>query len=241
MRQAVRYEIKYRLSPRHAEDVVRHISRYMKADEYGEGGSACYPVHSLYLDSPDYSCYWDTAKKAVSRYKIRARCYNFAEERTFFLEIKARNGEAMTKSRGMASLPETRDILHGLLPHRSRPDPGLDAFIQKRDARRARPVAWITYQRAAYVGGERSLVRVTFDTQIRVAPPTDDLSEPPRWYDLPEVAGLSVLEIKYTGSYPAWVAEAVRRCDLTRMSMSKYRQGIEHMTNLNLIPSLRVP
>lgn len=243
MRPAVRYEIKYRLSPRHAEDVVRHISRYMKADEYGEGGSARYPVHSLYLDSPDYGCYWDTAKKAYSRYKIRARCYNFEPERNFFLEIKSRSGEAMTKSRGQATLPETLDVLSGLLPltPRTRPDPGLDAFLRARDARRARPVAWVTYQRAAYVGGERSLVRVTFDTEIRAALPTADLAEPQQWFDLPEVTGLTVLEVKYTGSYPAWVAEAVRRCGLVRMSMSKYRQGIDVLAHNNLIPSLRVP
>lgn len=240
MRPAVRYEIKYRLTPQVADDVLQHISRYMTADEHGEGGSADYPVHSLYLDSPDFSTYWDTKKKAYSRFKIRARCYNFEPERSFFLEIKSRSGEAMTKTRALATVTETRDVLGGLLPARplEKYDSNMHAFLKVRDARRAQSTCWVTYQRTAYVGGERGLVRITFDNHIRAGLPTADLSEPERWYDLPEVRGLSVLEVKYTGSYPAWVAEVVRRCNLNRSSMSKYRQGIEALTAHNLIPAL---
>ena len=243
MRPTVRYEIKYRISPQIAEDVMHYISRYMTADEHGEGGSADYPVHSLYLDSPDFSTYWDTQKKAYSRFKIRARCYNFEPQRSFFLEIKSRSGEAMTKTRALATVTETKDVLGGFQPDRplEQYDSGLHAFLKARDDRRARSTCWITYQRSAFVGGERGLVRVTFDTNIRAGLATVDLSEPQLWYDLPEVRGLTVLEVKYTGSYPAWVAEAVRRCNLNRSSMSKYRQGIEALAARNLIPALRAP
>lgn len=143
----------------------------------------------------------------------------------------------MTKTRALADIEATKGILAGV------GDPGADrtlgAFFSRRDDLRARPAAWITYDRAAYVGGERSLVRITFDSAIRTALPTADLAEPRTWYALPEVVGLVVLEIKYTGSYPAWVAETVRRFNLTRSSMSKYKQGVDALIERDLIPSMR--
>lgn len=237
MHPTVRYEIKYRIPPQTAEEMAHHIGRYMTADEHGEGGSACYPVHSLYLDSPGFRLYRDTVEGAFSRYKLRARCYNFAAERSFFLEVKSRRGEAMTKSRALADIESTRSALLGV----GDPDgnKALGTFLARRDDLRARPTTWITYDRAAYVGGERSLVRITFDSRVRAALPTPDLGEPPTWYDLPEVVGLVVLEIKYTGSYPAWVAETVRRFNLTRSSMSKYKQGVDELIARNLIPAMR--
>ncbi len=237
VRPSIRFEIKYRIRPHEADAIARHIVRYMQADEYGEGGSARYPVHSLYLDSPGLRLYRAKAEGAFSRFKLRARCYNFQPARSFFLEVKARKGEAMTKSRGLATLEETRTLLSGAGADRY--DPALANFCRERDNLRARPAAWITYDRAAYVGGERSLVRVTFDSDIKVGLPTDDLSEPKQWYGLPEVKGLVVLEIKYTGSYPAWVAQTIRRFDLFRSSMSKYRQGIDVLLERDLLPMNR--
>lgn len=237
MHPTVRYEIKYRIPPQIAEEMAHHIRRYMTADEHGEGGSACYPVHSLYLDSPGFRLYRDTVEGAFSRYKLRVRCYNFEPQRSFFLEVKSRRGEAMTKSRALADIGTTAAAIAGV----GDPDgnKALGTFFARRDELRARPTAWITYDRAAYVGGERSLVRITFDSRVKAALPTADLGQPATWYDLPEVVGLVVLEIKYTGSYPAWVAETVRRFNLTRSSMSKYKQGVDTLIGRNLIPSMR--
>lgn len=237
MHPTVRFEIKYRIPPYKAEEIAHHLGRYMTADEYGEGGSARYPVHSLYLDSPHFRLYRDTAEGAFARFKLRARCYNFQPVRSFFLEIKSRRGEAMAKSRASATLEETRALIEGGGTFRT--EPAMLAFLKSRDDLRARPANWITYDRAAYVGGERSLVRVTLDSNVRAALPTADLSEPARWYSLPEVKDLVVLEVKYTGSYPAWVAETVRRFNLIRSSMSKYRQGVDALIAENLIPAMR--
>ena len=78
-----------------------------------------------------------------------------------------------------------------------------------------------------------------FDDRIHAAPPTDDLSEPPQWYPLPEVKGLVVLELKYTGSYPGWVADLVRRFNLQRNSMSKYKQGVDVLREMPGLMSAR--
>ena len=191
----------------------------------------------MYCYYPGLRTYRAKVEGAFIRFKLRARCYNFQPARSFFLEVKARQGEAMTKTRALCSLEETRRLLEGA--ERDRDDAAMVNFCRERDNLRARPAAWITYDRAAYVGGERSLVRVTFDSDIRVGLPTADLSEPGRWYALPEVKGAVVLEIKYTGSYPMWVAETIRRFGLVRSSMSKYRQGIDVLTDYDLLPGNR--
>lgn len=203
----------------------------MEADQNGEGGEPVYRVHSLYLDSRDWSIYRDTRNGAFSRFKLRARCYSFAPDAEMFLEVKSRDGEAMRKSRFRVPRDEARRILDGGVPT-VRSNDALENFRGQMDRRHAFPRVWVTYRRFAYVGGDRGLVRVTFDDQIAAAPPTADLSEPPQWYLLPEVKGLVVLELKYSGSYPGWAAEMIRKFGLERRSMSKYRHGVDLLRSM---------
>ena len=226
MRPQTRFEIKYRIPPPHAEAIRRWVPRYMQPDEFGEGGEPVYNVHSLYLDDSSWSIFHDTADGAFKRFKLRARCYGWKESDDIFLEVKSRTGESMRKSRHRCARAEARHVLAGGIPN-DRPSEGLENFRHWMDQRHAYPRVWVTYRRYAYVGGERGLVRVTFDDRIACAPATPDLSEPPVWTPLPQVAHLVVLEVKYTGSYPAWVGELVRQFDLTRHAMSKYKQAVE--------------
>jgi hypothetical protein len=231
VRKATRYEIKYRVAPERAAEVRAWISRYMEPDAFGEGGSSRYPVHSLYLDSPDWRIYRETRNGNFSRFKLRARTYAFTDQAPVFLEVKARAGEAMAKSRSEVARADAIAVLEGThVPNRS--SEALENFRTHMDRYRAVPRVWVTYDRSAWVGGERGLVRITFDGEIRCAPATERLTEPPRWYPLPEVKNLVVLEVKYTGSYPGWVADTVRRFDLERRAMSKYRHAVEVVTGL---------
>jgi hypothetical protein len=240
VRIATRYEVKYRISPERAEQVREWIARYMEADANGEGGSARYPVHSLYLDSADWRIYRETRNGNFSRFKLRARTYAFNATAPVFLEVKARDGEAMRKSRAESDRAEAIRILEGGIP-RNRGGSALENFRTHMDRYRAYPRAWVTYDRFAYVGGERGLVRVTFDSAIACAPPTHGMTEPPRWYPIPDVRGIVVLEVKYTGSYPLWVADTVRRFDLERKSMSKYRYAVELLQGLEQTPPPATP
>jgi hypothetical protein len=231
VRIATRYEVKYRIPPEQAEEVRNWIARYMDPDANGEGGSARYPVHSLYLDSADWRIYRETINGNFSRFKLRARTYQFTPAAPVFLEVKSRDGEAMRKSRAEVDRPEAIRLLEGAAP-RNRNSQALDNFRNWMDRYRAYPRAWVTYDRYAYVGGERGLVRITFDSQIACAPPTVGMVEPPRWYPIQEIAHLVVLEVKYTGSYPVWVADTVRRFDLERKNMSKYKYSVALLQGL---------
>lgn len=226
--KTTRFEIKYRLNKAHAEAVVKWIANFMEPDAFGEGGSASYSVHSLYLDDKDWSVYRDTRNGMFRRFKIRARTYGFTPKHNVFLEIKSRAGEAMWKSRVEVTRAEAIQLLRGDVVPNLRSSPQLEEFLAQRDLRDAVPKAWVTYRRDAWVGKDReSLVRVTFDSNIAAAPPTADLREPPVWRLLPEVAEMVVLELKYTHSYPPWIAELVRHFDIERKAMSKYRHAVD--------------
>jgi hypothetical protein len=180
----------------------------------------------LYLDSSDWSIYRDTRNGAFSRFKLRARCYTFEPSAPIFLEVKSREGESMRKTRAVLSHEEAVGLLwQGRPPRKSNPE--LENFRMWTDRREAVPRLWVTYRRFAFVARNRDLVRVTFDDEIACAPPTLEFREPSRWYGLPEVRGVSVLELKYHGSYPGWIADLVRRFGLERRAMSRYRHGVD--------------
>lgn len=219
--------MKYRIAPELASAIQSWLPRHMEPDPYGADGSAVYDVHSLYLDSADWSIYRDTRAGAYARFKLRARCYTFDPADPMFLEVKSRQGEAMWKTRARVSRATAADIFAGRAPEEWAGSPGLDAFLDQVDRRRAYPRAWVTYRRSAWLSKDGGNVRVTFDDRIRCAPPTADLSEPSRWWPLPEVEGLVVLELKYSGSYPSWTADLIRKYGLERRSMSKYRHAVD--------------
>ncbi len=223
----MRYEIKYRVSPEKAAAVRRWIQNFMSPDEYSTGKVPTYSVHSLYLDGPDWSIYNDTLNGNFSRFKLRARTYEFTNDAPWFLEVKSRAGEAMFKTRAKVNRAEALHLLWGDPRTRGPVSQGLEFFRAQLQARRAFPREWVTYKREAWVAGGRDLVRVTFDTDIACAPTTPDLGEPPRWFLVPASRDQVILEVKYSGSYPAWVAEMIRRFDLERGSMSKYRHAVE--------------
>lgn len=232
MRPTTRYEVKYRIQPELAEQVRAWISRYMEPDANGEGGSAKYHVHSLYLDSADWRIYRETRNGNFSRFKLRARTYAFTREAPVFLEVKSRDGEAMQKSRAQVDRDEAVRILDGGVPRGQLKGHAFENFRNHMDRYRAYPRAWVTYERFAYVGGDRGLVRITFDSAIACAPPTQNLAAPERWYLLDEVKDIVILELKYNGSYPSWAADIIRRFDLERRSMSKYRYSVEQLRGL---------
>lgn len=208
---------------------------FMQADMNGEGGGSSYNVHSLYLDSADWSIYRETIGGHFSRYKLRARTYAFTPDAPVFLEVKQREGEAMWKSRAEVSRRDAIRVLNRQPLENVPPSPALDRFLAEMDRRHAVPRVWVTYLRNALVGEDRkSLVRITFDRNICCAPSTPALTEPPVWYPLPAVKGIVILELKYNRSYPGWLASFIRQFGLERKAMSKYRHSVDLLRSQEL-------
>ena len=74
--QAQRFELKYILSEDTALAVRDFVSSYLEIDEFGATlPQFSYPVHSLYLDSPDMKLYKSTINGDKNRFKLRLRFY----------------------------------------------------------------------------------------------------------------------------------------------------------------------
>jgi hypothetical protein len=97
----------------------------------------------------------------------------------------------------------------------------------------ARPKVLIRYMRQAYEGEGENRVRVTFDRQLvyKISnDPTVSLNGMGWQHNLSGV----VLEIKFTGCYPAWLGQMTRFFNLQQRSMSKYVTSIKKACLLGL-------
>ena len=111
--QRQRFEFKYMLDEETAVRVRELILTHLELDENGVGKQDySYPVHSLYLDSPDLYTFWTTINGDKNRFKLRIRFYNEHPSTPVFFEIKRRMNNCILKQRGgvtiWASLPRSR-------------------------------------------------------------------------------------------------------------------------------------
>ena len=54
-------------------------------------------VHSIYLDTPDFNCYYQSINGAYQRYKLRLRWYGVNDKASAQLEVKRKKGELGAK------------------------------------------------------------------------------------------------------------------------------------------------
>ena len=89
--QLQRFELKYRIGEHTALAIRDFVSSYLEIDEYGATlPNFAYPVHSLYLDSPDLELYRTTINGDKNRFKLRLRFYENRPEAPVYFEIKRR-------------------------------------------------------------------------------------------------------------------------------------------------------
>ncbi len=229
--QASRYEFKYLIDERRAQAMREVVKCYLQADDYAlpENGFM-YPVHSLYLDSPDLALYEQTLQGIKNRFKLRIRFYNDNPDMPAFFEVKQRVTNVIKKYRAGIGREGLHNILSGSIPDASH-------VISNGDGRRlhdfyrfcdlcnqigAIGTAYVSYLREAYVAPDSNRVRVTFDRQLtgsaydwlpQVKAPTNPTHA--------NVKGV-ILELKFTDRFPTWMQELVETFELRRRSMAKY-------------------
>jgi hypothetical protein len=218
-----RYEIKYLVPENVALAIERRIAPMLSLDRYSSRAGGYYPIVSLYLDSKDLRLYRDTVEGKAARFKLRVRSYG--DGQPCFLEVKRRSSSIIKKSRARVDPA----LLARLLPS---PDPGgvpgceggedLERFKLHQTSLAAAPLLLVRYSRKAYEDDSPNRVRVTFDRDIRYAPWREPSvpHEGPRWERVPMTS--VVLEIKFTGRFPAWVARLAGELGLGRQSVCKY-------------------
>jgi hypothetical protein len=233
--QLQRLELKYIIREELALQVRDFVSSYLVIDEYGATmENLSYPVHSLYLDSNDLCIYWGTINGNKNRYKLRLRFYADKPEAPVFFEIKRRMNEAILKQRGAVKRASVSEILAGHFPSSNmliQPDNGkhlvaVQRFCELMLQNHASPKAHVAYSREAWVSQENNAIRVTLDRDVRCCPePTarlaSDMENPAKPF-----GSNVVLELKFTGRFPAWFRDLAHVFGLVQCSAAKYVDGV---------------
>jgi hypothetical protein len=227
--QAARFEFKYLVDEHTAEHIRHFVLMHLGPDAYTLGREATgYPVHSLYLDSPDLQLCRATIDGLKNRFKLRLRFYDTDSGPVFF-EIKRRVNDVILKQRAAVRRSSVPRLLAGQSP---RPNDlmrggekdrfALYEFCRLRDELTATPCAYTSYFREGYEPPNTNACRVTFDRVLRAGEFSGQLSvDGVDTWPCPSVPG-TVLELKFTDTFPAWMQTMVESFDLMRTSMPKY-------------------
>jgi hypothetical protein len=228
-----RYEAKYLISEAQAAQIRRYCKDYLPPDPHsaGERGNE-YPVLSIYLDSPSHVLLQHTLAKQTERFKLRVRTYRgcaaAADGLPAFFEIKRKINGVVQKTRARVA-PGTVETLmwservpfdeSGSWDATTRMN--VNEFQGLRSRIGAAPIVGTCYMREAYEGISAERTRVTLDRNLHYGM----LAEPgsgqrDMWW--PVDHGGVILEVKFTGTYPFWVKDMLRRVEVLRRGVCKY-------------------
>jgi hypothetical protein len=249
MRRFNRFELKYLVPTKAAEQFKRSLRTFLVPDDHGDS-RGCYYVSSLYYDGPDLTFFWEKVDGIKFRRKLRIRHYESAQplgdDTPVFVEIKQRLNRVTQKRRvllpyrGALRLCDERQMPEASLYVKTAYDADvLDevaSMLWQYDLGRA---SVVRYARQALIGTEYDIgLRVTFDTDLsyRCDPleldgETDGLPLfPPDW---------TVIEIKVNERIPYWLTELVAAHNLNLVRVSKYCRSVE-LANGLAMPAWRL-
>jgi len=236
-----RYELKYRIASWQAAAVEQFVRPYLDLDPYSKlQPDSAYPIVGLYLDSGDFRLYRETLEGEKNRFKLRVRSYSDEPDSPCFFEIKRRLNNIIIKSRGRVKRDDVVRLLSGqsALPGAyDTEEEIINQFQLYVSYLNARPVVRVRYRRQAYEGGLDNRVRITFDRGLcyKVTKKPDVTLNSLGWQRVP--LNFVILEIKFTGRYPAWLGQMVKSLNLRRSSMSKYASAIKQSCSLGYYPT----
>jgi hypothetical protein len=240
--QRQRFELKYMLDEPTAHAIRDIITTRLELDENGVGKpNYSYPVHSLYLDSPDLYTFWTTINGDKNRFKLRIRFYNDNPNTPVFFEIKRRVNNCILKQRGGVKKEAVARLLQGYFPAPNdllSQDPkslvAVQRFLDLTARIGALPQAHVCYLREAYVDPISDNVRITFDREVFTEPrhtPTFnvEMKEPSRPF-----GNRTILELKFTDRFPEWLRMLVERFGLMQCGAAKYAEGLAGLPEFNV-------
>lgn len=235
--QPSRFELKYIIEERVALGIRDWVRSYLDIDEHGATRpNLSYPVHSIYLDSPDLKLYQATVNGDKNRFKLRLRFYENRPGAPVFLEIKRRMNNSISKQRSRVRAEAVSTLLSGHLPepdHLVSQEPkqlvALQRFCQLVNELRAEPRTHVAYLREAWISREDNSVRVTMDRHVRTE--TDPVARliPEMTNPILVFGDRVVLELKFTGRFPDWFKELVRIFGLMQCGAAKYADGVTRL------------
>lgn len=230
-----RFELKYVLPVTRRAEVLRMALPHVHADHHAveiPGNRRGYFVHSLYLDTPQLSDYFDRLDEKKVRNRLRIRTYGMSGQRQpVFLEVKRKSGPWVVKHRVAVGDADEWDLCESARPwvgFTARLD-GPDrfasaAFLQLVEGAGRVPVSVVHYEREVFVPRQRCerRVRLTLDYNIGARTPScaHDLFGPAQFCLLP--AEWMVMELKFEQFAPDWMVRLRRDLGVSAVPVSKF-------------------
>jgi hypothetical protein len=234
--QSARYELKYAVNPETLDDMRAFLRPFCVLDDHASAEKAgFYTIDSLYFDDSRYRMYQDVEDGAPVRAKLRVRTYPDSPASVVKFEVKRRVKDLILKSSAVVPGQGWRQWLEERprAPLSPRSEAALQCFLRTAQAMGARPKMLVRYERQAFVGAVDNNIRVTFDRGMQhqrmeryelegVASSWTAMDDP----DSIGAPGAILLELKFCGRAPIWMADLVRRYGLKRQGYSKYCSAV---------------
>ncbi|MFC1738082.1 VTC domain-containing protein [Planctomycetota bacterium] len=229
-----RYEMKYVISKSKAAAIESFIRHYLELDPFSKlYPDGYYPIVSLYLDSDNMQLCMESLRGSLKRFKLRIRSYTYHPEYPRFVEIKRRVNRIIIKNRARIKSKDMAALLSGqYVPPLDNDKDSMNTIKQFQlymKSVNAGPKILIRYRRCAYEGKMNNRLRITFDHDLcyRASTDTEVLFDEGNWQPNPETIRNVILEIKFTGRYPAWLGRMATHFNLIQRSMSKYATSVK--------------
>lgn len=228
-----RYEIKFITDEATASRVARYCRANLRFDSHCEDRpNHQYPIHSVYLDSPDFVLARSVIDRRVDRFKLRIRTYrefNHPKDGLpAFFEVKRKLNGIVHKTRVKLESDLAEQLLwmnyfpdSVQLPVDSSAAVNLSKFLHLRQEIQATPALSVYYRREAYESDFGQRVRISFDRDLRYG--LLDLADGSLrevWWPV-RLQGV-ILEVKFNDTYPDWVQDLLERSDMVRRGVCKY-------------------
>lgn len=211
-----RYEIKYLLSRRQQERILREMEPYMVPDCYGHSS-----IRNIYYDTPDFRLIRASLEKPLYKEKLRVRSYGpAAAGDTVFVELKKKYEDVVYKRRIALPQARARACLVGECPL---PDSqiGREIAYTLGFYRGLRPAVFLSYEREAFYARGDTDFRVTFDENILYRRTALTLDAEPGGAPLLQPDRV-LMELKTSGGIPLWMVHALSGQGGFKTSFSKY-------------------
>ena len=232
-----RFEMKFIINAAQRATLMTKLEPHLRADANADE-TACYPIVSLYYDTPERDCYWEKVRGLGNRRKFRVRVYSSNDGKlppTTFIEVKHKADGRGVKRRVKLPLEEALRVGEGKWPNIPLDYAGrrtVEEIINDLVIRRGfAPTMLMRYDRRAYAAVDpQSDLRITYDIGIlyrldNLVPVPDDRRFDPKNRLHPD--GTSVLEVKLSGCIPYWLSKMIAETGCLLASHSKYCIALE--------------
>lgn len=226
-----RYEVKYILTRRQREMLLRAMAGHLALDQYGR-----HTIRNIYFDTDSFRLVRDSIEKPIYKEKLRVRSYRRAsEDSPVFVELKKKYDGVVYKRRLCLPHRAAMDALEtgAPLPEDSQIAREIEAF-RAFYGPTLMPAMLLTYEREAYYPVDGSDLRLTLDENIRWRMDDIDLSASAMGrLILPSDSVL--MELKSPGGYPRWIVDFLSDNKICKTSFSKYGTAyLQMLTEKNM-------